>query len=105
MAGWQPVLGSLARGGPATGPVSAGTVYAGYAPAGSFALSVDGRGVPSRPAFGWAAQYATSAGNASLALSQFPLVPLAVTAEVLVWIALALALIGRRDRPTEADPS
>ena len=52
VVGWHPVLGSLADGDPGTGRVSTGTVYAGYAPAGSFALSVDGRGVTSRPAFG-----------------------------------------------------
>ena len=38
VAGWQPVLSALSDGAPATGPVSPGTLYAGYAPAGSFAL-------------------------------------------------------------------
>jgi hypothetical protein len=98
VAGWRPVLSDLASGGPALGDVTAGTLYAGYAPAGSFALSVDGHGVAARPAFGWAAQYRTGAGRASLGLSQFPLVPLGVTVELLVWVALALALIGRRRR-------
>ena len=99
VVGWHPVLGSLADGDPGTGRVSPGTVYAGYAPAGSFALSVDGRGLTSHPAFAWAAQYATTRGSASLTLSQFPLVPLAVFVELAVWIALALALLGRRGSP------
>ena len=49
-----------------------------------------------QPAFGWAAQYALSAkGQASLSLSQFPLVPLVVLLELAAWVLLALALIGR----------
>jgi hypothetical protein len=96
VAGWRPALGSLASGGPATGPVGPGTLYAGYAPAGSFSLHVAGRAVSARPAFGWAAQYAVPRGGASLALSQFPLVPLAVWLEVALWAALAVALVGRR---------
>ena len=82
VVGWQPVLGDLAGGAPAAGTVTAGTVYAGYAPAGSFALSLDGRAVRQQPAFGWAAQYAVARGGASLALSQFPYVPLAVLLEL-----------------------
>ncbi|HWF15955.1 MAG TPA: glycosyltransferase family 2 protein [Acidimicrobiales bacterium] len=96
VVGWQPVLASLAESSPATGPVQAGTVYAAYAPAGSFALSVDGRTVRPRPAFGWAAQYVTTKGHAQLSLSQFPLVPLAVLAEVVLWVVLLGALVGRR---------
>ena len=95
VAGWQPVLGALSGGGPATGAVSAGTVYAGYAPAGSFALSIGGRAGPRRPAFGWAAQYAVMPGQASLSLSQFPYVPLAVLLELAAWVVLAVALLGR----------
>ncbi len=98
VAGWQPVLSALSSGGPATGHVTAGTLYAGYAPAGSFTLSVDGRTVPQRPAFGWAAQYAAVAGRASLSLSQFPYVPLAVALELAAWVVLAAALIGRPRR-------
>ena len=98
VAGWQPVLSALSSGGPATGHVTAGTLYAGYAPAGSFTLSVDGRTVPQRPAFGWAAQYAAVAGRASLSLSQFPYIPLAVALELAAWVVLAAALIGRPRR-------
>jgi GT2 family glycosyltransferase len=98
VAGWQPVLSAISSGGAATGPVTTGTLYAGYAPAGSFDLSIDGRSVTQRPAFGWAAQYATTTGQASLSLSQFPFVPLAVALELAVWVVLAGALIGRPRR-------
>jgi hypothetical protein len=97
VAGWQPVLSPLSSGGPATGALPAGTVYAGYAPAGSFTLTLDGRTLARQPAFGWAAQYAAGAkGAAALSLSQFPLVPLVVVLELAGWVLLALALIGRR---------
>ena len=110
VAGWQPVLSALSSGGPATGPVTAGTCTPAMRPAGSFTLSVDGRSVPHRPAFGWAAQYATTAGQASLSLSQFPFIPLAVALELAAWVVLAAALIGRprraraRDRGAAAPP-
>jgi GT2 family glycosyltransferase len=102
--GWRPALSPLA-GGAAVGVVSAGTVYAGYAPAGSFALTEHGRTVRSRRAFGWAGQFAVaSAATASLALHRFPFVPLAVLVELLGWVVLAAALLGwprlrRRRRP------
>ncbi len=102
VAGWQPVLSALAAGGAATGAVPAGTLYAGYAPAGSFALTVDGHAVAGQAAFGWAAQYAVSAnGPATLSLSQFPLVPLAVLLQLAAWVLLALTVIGR-PRPGRA---
>ncbi|HSZ36803.1 MAG TPA: hypothetical protein VK773_06895, partial [Acidimicrobiales bacterium] len=105
VAGWQPVLASLSGSSPARGPVPSGTVYAGYAPAGHFALTVDGRPVARQPAFGWAAQFATTKGTAELSLAQFPYVPLAVTAEVVLWVALAAGLVGRRRRPPPAHRS
>ena len=98
VTGWQPVLGALASGGPATGAVSAGTIYAGYAPAGSFCSTSAATPVPQRPAFGWAAQYAVARGQASLSLSQFPYVPLVVLLELAAWVALAAALLGRPRR-------
>ncbi len=98
VVGWQPVLRALSAGGPATGPVSAGTVYAGYAPAGSFTLSVDGHTAVRRPAFGWASQYTATAGQGSLSISQFPLVPIAVALELALWVVLTVALIGPRRR-------
>ena len=81
------------------GALPAGTTYAGYAPAGSFTLTVGGRTVAQDSAFGWAAQYAVGAkGRASLSLSQFPFVPLVVLVELAVWVLLAGALIGRPRR-------
>ena len=105
VVGWQPVLTPLSGPSPAHGPVQAGTLYAGYAPAGHFALKVDGRGVARRPAFGWAGQYATTKGDAQLSLSQFPYVPLAVLAEIVVWVVLMAAFVGRRRRPPPAHRS
>jgi len=97
VAGWQPVLSALADGGAATGALPSGTLYAGYAPAGAFALTVDGHAEAQQPAFGWAAQYAVSArGRATLSLAQFPLVPVAVLLELALWVLLAVAVIGRR---------
>ncbi len=100
VTGWRPVLSELSSGAPASGPVVAGTLYAGYAPAGHFAVRVDGHTVGQRPAFGWAAQYAVAAtkGRATLSLSEFPYVPLAVLLEAAVWVVLAAALLGRRRR-------
>ncbi len=98
VAGWQPVLTALANGGPATGAVQAGSVYAGYAPAGSFGLNVDGHAEQQRPAFGWAAQYQAARGQASLSLSQFPYVPLTVMLELAAWVAVAVAILGRPRR-------
>ena len=98
VVGWQPALSALAAGTAAKGVVAAGTVYAGYAPAGSFAYSGSGGTAPRLPAFGWAAQYATKAGPARLALDQFPLVPIGVLLEVVAWVTLVAAVIGRRPR-------
>ncbi len=106
VVGWQPVLASLSESSPAASSVQSGTVFAGYAPAGSFCP--DRRwpiGADPSPRFGWAAQYATTKGRAELTLSQFPWVPLAVLAEVLVWVVFVTAsFVGRRrtPRPTRA---
>ncbi len=106
VAGWYPVLSALADGGAATGALPSGTLYAGYAPAGAFALTVDGRAVARQPAFGWAAQYAVSAkGTGSLSLSQFPLVPLTVLLQLAAWVLLGLAVVGRRRRRQGASGS
>jgi hypothetical protein len=95
--GWRPVLGAPTSPA-ASGPVSSGTVYAGYAPASSFALTRHGHTATRHPAFGWAAQYPVLRGRATLSLSQFPYVPVGVALEVVVWLLLAMALIGRRRR-------
>jgi hypothetical protein len=98
--GWQPVLTGLAQQHAATGRLSEGTVYAGYAPAGDFRLSEDGRPVAERSAFGWAGQYSAAVpGEAKLSFHQIPYVPLAVLLEFLGWILLAALLLGWRRWP------
>jgi GT2 family glycosyltransferase len=104
VVGWQPVLGATSSP-KASGPVAAGTVYSGYAPAGSFALTRDGQAAKRLPAFGWAAQYSVTRGQATLSLSQFPVVPVGVLLEVVVWAALALALVDGRPGRRRARPA
>jgi GT2 family glycosyltransferase len=108
--GWVPVLTALAGRQAATGTIDRGTVYAGYAPAGDFALEVDGHTVARQPAFGWAAQYKDApAGRASLNFHGLPVVPVTVLLELLGWLLLAAALLGwhrwplRRLTPPEAE--
>ena len=80
--------------------VPAGTLYAGYAPAGSFTLTLDGHTVGgSRPSAGRRSTRSSAKGGATLSLSQFPFVPLVVLLELAAWVLLALALIGRRRGP------
>jgi GT2 family glycosyltransferase len=94
VVGWRPALSAPSASGSASGAVRSGTVYAAYAPAGSFTLQTGGNAAVRRPAFGWAAQYATRAGSATLSFTNFPYVPVAVLLEVGLWAALALALLG-----------
>jgi hypothetical protein len=105
VSGWQPALSSLSGGSAATGVVPQGTVYAGYAPAGRFPLTVGARTANQRPAFGWAAQYQTTAGHATLAYSAFPYVPLVVLLELAAWVILAVALAGLPHRRRHSSPS
>jgi hypothetical protein len=98
VVGWTPLFESLTAGAPVTETVGSGTVYAGYAPAGSFAVTSGGHAAVRRPAFGWAGQYQVTAGTVSLQLSQFPLVPLAVLLELAAWVVLVVALLGRPRR-------
>jgi hypothetical protein len=95
--GWTPALTT------GTTVASGADVYAAFAPSGDLRLRVGGKPVVSRPAFGWAAQFPDSpGGQAHLSLSHLPLVPLGVLVEVLVWLALAIALLGLRWRPGRA---
>jgi GT2 family glycosyltransferase len=103
--GWHPVLSAVADHPAGTGVVGSGTVYSGYAPAGAFSLTQNRRPVTLRPAYGWAGQYpGVSAGEASFSLTRFPYIPLAVLAEVLVWVVLAAALSGWSPRRRRARP-
>jgi hypothetical protein len=106
VAGWHPVLSPLTGRHVASGTISAGTVFAGYAPAGAFSLEAGSGAVARVPAFGWAAQYPHApAGTATLAFHRFPYVPLFVVLELLAWLVLAAALLGWRRglRPRGAD--
>jgi hypothetical protein len=95
VVGWQPVLSALAGHTAATGVVASGTVYAGYAPAGSFSLTRQGRTLAGQSVFGWARQYPhVPAGSATLSLRRFPFGPLGVLVELMAWLALTLALLG-----------
>ena len=74
-------------------------------PAGRFPLTVHGRTALQRPAFGWAAQYRTTAGQATLSYSAFPYVPLAVLLELAAWVSLVVALVGLPHRRRHATPT
>ena len=98
--GWQPVLTPSRHHHRATGPIAAGTLYAGYAPAGDF---TSGRGLgpwpASPPSAGPASTPDAPAGAATLAFGAFPFVPLLVCTRGAGWVALAVALVGWRRRP------
>jgi len=97
VSGWEPVLPGPAGGRSFSGPIGAGTVFASYAPAGNWHLSVGGRSPTGRPAFGWAAQYANPApGTATLSFGGTPFVPLSVVVILLLWLVALGALVGRR---------
>ncbi|HEX3946402.1 MAG TPA: glycosyltransferase, partial [Acidimicrobiales bacterium] len=97
VGGWHPVLPGPSGAGSYGGSVRSGTVYAGYAPAGRWHLTVDGRAVPGSPAFGWAAQYGSvPAGQGTLQVDAPVLVTVGVLLELLAWLAVAGALLGRR---------
>ncbi len=97
VTGWRPVLPGPAGLRSYSGTVASGTVFASYAPAGRWRVHVHGLTVASTPAFGWAGQYENvPAGPATLRLGLTPLVPLAVIAELLLWLAVAGTLLGRR---------
>lgn len=97
VAGWRPVLPGQRGLHDYSGPVTAGTVYSSYAPAGRWHLTVDGRTVAETSAFDWAAQYdAAPAGEAVLRIDISPLIPLGVLAELLLWLLVVAALLGRR---------
>ncbi len=97
VTGWRPVLPGPPGLRSYSGTVTSGTVFASYAPAGRWRIRVHGLTVASTPAFGWAGQYENvPAGPATLRLGLTPLVPLAVIAELLLWLAVAGTLLGRR---------
>jgi GT2 family glycosyltransferase len=97
VTGWRPVLPGPPGRRAYSGAVTSGTVFASYAPAGRWRLRVHGLSVDSSPAFGWAGQYQhVPAGTATLRLGLTPLVPLAVTGELVLWLLVAGTLLGSR---------
>jgi hypothetical protein len=79
---WVPVLDGVTW----SGDVAPGHVLAGLAPAGAFALEVDGHAVKRTVRLGWAAQYRSSGGKATIVLHQFPFNGLVALFTVLVWV-------------------
>jgi GT2 family glycosyltransferase len=101
VVGWRPAIDY----GTKVGVVSHGTVLAGLAPASAFALSVNGIDAPRSSAFGWAATYAVTDGQAKLVLHQLPLNGVLAALTLAVWVAIALGFGGlealdRRGRRT-----
>jgi hypothetical protein len=74
-------------------------VYAGYAPASSFSLTVGHHTAPRLTAFGWASTFSAPAGHATLTFNGSPLIPIAVLLECLGWLLLIAAMFGWRRWP------
>ena len=97
LANWKSILPGPPGSGGYVGPVGSGTVYAAMAPGGDWQLSVAGRGVRARPAFGWATQFSVAkGGTATLRFAGVPLAGLGGLAELLVWLIVVWLLIDRR---------
>src|SRR5271166_463010 len=97
LSGWHPVLPGPRGASSYQGPLGVGSTLASYAPAGGWHLSVAGRPVAGRPAFGWAAQYpATPAGTAALTFSSSPVAALGTAVMLVLWVVVAALLLGRR---------
>jgi GT2 family glycosyltransferase len=97
VAGWRGVLAGASGGLAFAGPVSTGTILSSYAPAGRWHLSVGGAGADRSPAFGWAAQFAVAGdGQGRLWFSGSPWLPLALVLQLVVWLVVVGALVGRR---------
>lgn len=98
--GWHGVLGNQSGQTQYQGTTRGEPLVAAYAPAGSWHLMVDGRDIPQRPAYGWAAQFQANRGQGSLAVDPGPLVPLGVTVEIILWALVAVALLLSRREGT-----
>jgi GT2 family glycosyltransferase len=83
------------------GDVGPGTLYLSAAADSGWGLTVDGRSVPRRPAFGWANAFAVTAGGHAHLAFDTPLTrPLAVLVQIALWLlAIGLACYrGPRER-------
>jgi GT2 family glycosyltransferase len=99
VTGWKTALSPLRIGHSQSGMISGGTVYAGYAPASSFSLTVGHHTAPRMTAFGWASTFSAPAGHATLRFNGSPLIPIAVLLECLGWLLLVAAMFGWRRWP------
>jgi GT2 family glycosyltransferase len=88
--GWTPSLDPLTG----AGPVRAGTLYAGLAPAGDFAATVNGTAMPRGLAFGWAPTWQVQKGEAQITLDAFPINGLLAALVLALWIAIAVSALG-----------
>ncbi|MHB1517612.1 MAG: glycosyltransferase [Acidimicrobiales bacterium] len=96
--GARPVLTGTPAARAYRGPVSAGTVFAAFAPSGSWVLTQAG-GTPAHESqsFGWAARYrVTRPGPAVLGFEGGITVPITFVASLLTWLVALVALLGRR---------
>jgi len=97
LRGWRDALPGPPGSRAYAGRLATGTVAVSYAPAGRWELSVDGRTTQRSPAFGWAAQFRVpEPGSGRLWFAGSVWLPLGLLAQVLLWVAVAGAILGRR---------
>jgi hypothetical protein len=109
LQGFHAALGQGSGAQSYAGVVDGGTVVSSYAPAGRWQLKVNGVTQSPAPAYGWADQYpAVLPGAATLEFRGNAIVPVALTLEILLWLAVVAALSGpsrlRRRRRRRAQP-
>ena len=93
----RPVLPGPPASSSFAGPLSAGTVVAGMAPAGRFTLTVGGRSVADAGGAGWAGRYPVpAAGSGSLGFGGGPWPALALLYSLVLWIGAVALVVGRR---------
>jgi GT2 family glycosyltransferase len=91
--GWSPVLSFDKR----AGVVPAGSVVAALAPADAWSLIVNGHSTPRRIVLGWAGEYRTAGGRATLVLHQFPLNGILALVTLGLWL-VSLVSFGGSER-------
>jgi GT2 family glycosyltransferase len=96
VTGWEGVLPGAAGSSTYGSQVAAGTVYASYAPAGRWHLTVDGTAVAGHSAFGWASQWAASPGKAILSVDEPAVDTVGALGELVVWVVVLCVVVGTR---------
>ncbi len=95
LEGWHPALDPVSGG--YRGRLTPGTLYAAFAPSGNFGLTLDGVATRAAPAFSWARQFALPRpGIGTLSFSGLPWAGLGAVLELVVWLAIVVALVDRR---------